>query len=93
MSIFAPTTKEITTMTQDAHHSEYLGAVAGMQDTYGTGWNDTTNTPPTLAVGDFISGMTCGKRWSGRIEWIDGDRITIDVGGGWVAVSASDVTF
>jgi hypothetical protein len=73
-------------MTNDAHNSEYLGAVAGMQETYGS-------PQPTLAVGDFISGMSAGKRWSGRIEWIDGDRITIDVGGGWVAVSASDVTF
>jgi hypothetical protein len=66
--------------------NEYLAAVAGMQDTYGT-------PQPTLAVGDFISGLSAGKRWSGRIEWIDGDRITIDVGGGWVAVSAADVTF
>jgi hypothetical protein len=73
--------------TNDAHDREYAAAVAGMQDTYGT------VSTPTLAVGDFISGMSAGKRWSGRIEWIDGDRITIDVGGGWVAVSASDVTF
>lgn len=70
----------------DAHHNEYLGAVAGMQDTYGT-------PTPTLAEGDFISGTTAGKRWSGRIEWIDGDRLTIDVGGGLLAVSAKDVTF
>jgi hypothetical protein len=73
--------------TNDAHDREYAAAVAGMQDTYGTG------STPTLAVGDFISGKSAGKRWSGRIEWIDGDRITIDVGGGWVAVSAADVTF
>ena len=75
----------------DAHHNEYLGAVAGMQDTYGTGWSDTNNTP--LAIGDFISGLTAGRRWSGRIEQIDGDRLTIDVGGGWLAVPAADVTF
>ena len=72
--------------TNDAHDREYAAAVAGMQDTYGT-------PQPTLAVGDFISGMSAGKRWSGRIEWIDGDRITIDVGGGWLAVPAGDVTF
>jgi len=87
------TTKEITTMTNDAHNNEYLGAAAGMQETYGNGCNDTTNTPPTLAEGDFVSGMTCGKRWSGRIEWIDGDRLTVNVGGGWLAVPAADVTF
>jgi len=70
----------------DAHHNEYLGAVAGMQDTYGT-------PAPTLAAGDFVSGSTAGRRWSGRIEQIDGDRLTIDVGGGWLAVPAADVTF
>jgi hypothetical protein len=78
-------------MSTDAHHNEYLGAAAAFRES--NGWNDTTNTPPTLAVGDFISGKSAGKCWSGRIEWIDGDRLTIDVGGGWVAVSAADVTF
>ena len=77
--------------TNDAHDQEYAAAVAGMQDTYGNGWNDTTNTP--LAIGDFISGLTSGRRGSGRMEQIDGDRLTIDVGGGWLAVPAADVTF
>lgn len=73
-------------MTNDAHHNEYLGAVAGMQDTYGT-------PAPTLAAGDFVSGLTAGRRWSGHIEWFNDDRLTIDVGGGWLAVPAADVTF
>ena len=78
-------------MTNDAHEREYLGAVAAFRES--AGWHDTTNTPPTLAEGDFISGTTCGKRWSGRIEWIDGDRLTVNVGGGWLAVPAADVVF
>ena len=77
-------------MTNDAHEREYLGAVAAFRES--AGWHDTTNTPPTLAEGDFISGTTCGKRWSGRIEWIDGDRLTVNVGG-WLAVPAADVVF
>lgn len=72
----------------DAHHNEYLAAVAAI--------HDQTPPPanvPTLAEGDFVSGITAGRRWSGRIEWIEGDRLTIDVGGGWLAVPAKDVTF
>ena len=70
--------------TNDAHSREYAAAIAGMAETYGT------NQPP--AVGDFVSGMTAGRRWSGHVEWIDGDRMTIDVGGGWLAVPVKDIT-
>lgn len=76
----------------DANHNEYLGAVAGMKDTYG--WHDTSNTQPTLAIGDFISGTTAGKQWSGHIEWFSDDAsIVVNVGGAWVRVPAADVTF
>jgi hypothetical protein len=79
-------------MTNDAHHDEYLGAVAGFRES--NGWNDTTNTPPTLAIGDFISGKTAGKQWSGHIEWFSDDAsIVVNVGGAWVRVPAADVTF
>ena len=40
----------------DAHHSEYLGAVAAMQETYGT------NTQNDFAIGDHISFRL--KGWS-----------------------------
>jgi hypothetical protein len=69
----------------DAHINEYAAAVAGMQDTYGT----PSKQP---AVGDFVSGMTAGRRWSGHVEWIDGDRLTIHVVGGWLAVPLKDIT-
>jgi hypothetical protein len=69
------------------HENEYLAAIAGLQE-------QTVSPAParTYAIGDFVSGMTAGKRWSGRIEWTDGDRLTLDVGGGWLAVPAQDVT-
>jgi hypothetical protein len=73
-------------MTNDVHHNEYLAAIAGMAD---------HTMPPVSqqpAPGDFVSGMTAGKRWSGRVEWIEGNRMTLDVGGGWVAVPVSDIT-
>ena len=76
--------------TNDPHQNEYLAAVSGMQETYG--WRDLDNTPPTFAIGDFVSGTSGGKRWQGRIWEIDGDRLSIEIDGGWLAVSAKDVT-
>ena len=72
-------------MTNDAHHNEYLAAIAGMPD---------HTMPPAKppAVGDFVSGMTAGKRWQGRVEIIDGNRMTLDGGGGWVAGPVADIT-
>ena len=75
----------------DAHNSEYLAAVAGMQDTYGTG----TTTPPSLAVGDFVSGVTAGKQWSGHIEWFSEDdgTVVVNVDHAWVRVPVKDIRF
>ena len=77
--------------TNDAHSNEYAAAVAGMQDTYGTG---TTSTP-TLAVGDFISGVTAGKQWSGHIEWFSEDdgTVVVNVDHAWVRVPVRDIRF
>jgi hypothetical protein len=75
-----------------AHENEYLGAVAGMQDTYGTGWSDTGNTLP--AVGDPVSGITKGKQWSGHVEWYSDDDATVvvNVDHAWVRVPVTDIT-
>ena len=73
-----------------AHENEYAAAVAGMQETYG--WRDTSNTQP--AVGDFVSGITAGKRWSGHIEWFSDDDATVvvNVDHAWVRVPVADIT-
>jgi hypothetical protein len=69
----------------DAHINEYAAAVAGMAETYGT------NQPP--AVGDFVSGMTAGKRWSGHIEWFRDDGwMVVNVDHSWVTVPVADIT-
>ncbi len=71
--------------TTDPHEKEYLAAVAGMAD--------HTPSPVSLpAEGDFVSGCTAGRRWQGRVEWVEGDRLTVDVGGAWLAVSVHDIT-
>lgn len=75
-------------MSADPHENEYLAAVGGMQETYGA-----TTQKKLPAVGDFVSGTTSGKRWSGHVEWIESnDRMVVNVGGGWVAVSPKDIT-
>jgi len=69
------------------HENEYLAAVAGL--------GEQTPSPAkrvTYAIGDFVSGMSGGKRWSGRIWNVEGDRLSIEIDGGWIAVSARDVT-
>jgi hypothetical protein len=66
--------------------NEYLAAIAGL------GEQTPSGPPRTYAVGDFVSGISGGKRWSGRIFAVDGDRLSIEMPGAWLAVSAKDVT-
>ena len=73
-----PLPQETAPMTTDAHENEYAGAVSGMQDTYGTG--------------DFVSGQTGGKHWSGRVEWQEGEWLSVNVDGAWVRVPVRDIT-
>ena len=68
----------------DPHQNEYLAAVAGM--------TEHTAAPAEPAVGDFITGTTAGRAWSGRVEWIDGHMVVLDVGGAWVRVPIKDQT-
>jgi len=66
------------------NENEYLAAVSGLPE--------QTLSQRVYAIGDFVSGCSCGKRWQGRIWDIDGDRLSIEIDGGWLAVSAKDVT-
>jgi hypothetical protein len=72
--------------TTDPHHNEYLAAIANLHE------QTPSRAPQPPAIGDYVSGTTSGKRWSGRVEFIEGNRMTLDVGGGWVAVPVSDIT-
>lgn len=69
----------------DSHKNEYAAAVAGMQDTYGK------HLP---AVGDFVSGVTKGKHWSGHVEWYGDDdgMVVVNVDHSWVRVPVADIT-
>lgn len=74
-----------TETTTHPGDNEYLAAIAGMSD---------HTMPPrrTPATGDFVSGKTAGRSWSGRVEWIEADRMTLNVGGAWITVPVTDIT-
>lgn len=74
----------IATNDASPHENEYLAAASGL--------HEQTPSPRTYAIGDFVSGCSGGKRWSGRIFAVDGDRLSIEMPGAWLAVSAGDVT-
>lgn len=64
--------------------NEFLAAVSGLHE-------QTPSRRHEPAVGDFVSGCTAGKRWQGRVEWVnDCGQMAIDVGGGWVYVPMAD---
>jgi hypothetical protein len=70
------------------NENEYLAAVAGL--------HEQTLSPaqkaPEPAVGDFVSGKTCGRYWSGRVEWVTGREICVNTDGSWVYVPMADIT-
>lgn len=76
------------TTTNDPGHNEYLAAIAGLPE--------QTPSPalkrPEPAVGDFISGRTAGKCWSGRVEWTEGPNVCVNTDGSWVYVPLADIT-
>ena len=76
----------MTNSTSPAEN-EYLAAVAGLHEQ-----TPSPRARVTYAIGDFVSGISGGKRWSGRIWNVEGDRLSIEIDGGWLAVSANDVT-
>lgn len=63
--------------------AEAAGAAAGMREVYGH----------SFAVGDYVSGTSCGKPFSGPITQIDGEWLTLEPEGAWLRVRASEVTF
>ena len=75
----------IVTNDTSPHENEYLAAAGGLHEQTPSG-----KTEP--AVGDFVSGRTAGREWRGRVEWIEDGRMTLDVGGAWVAVPVADIT-
>jgi hypothetical protein len=76
-------------MTNDTspHENEYLAAIAGIHDQA-----PRSRSRGEPAVGDFVSGCTCGKRWSGHVLATDGNWLAIECDGAWLSVSPADIT-
>ena len=66
----------------DANRNEYLGAVAGMTETYGKA---------LPAVGDWVNGVTAGKAWAGYVLSAEPGRIAVECGGAWIVVPETDL--
>lgn len=64
--------------------AEYLAASAALCE--------QTPSLRTFAIGDYVSGTTKGKAWSGRIVSICGTRIDVEADMAWLTVDASDIT-
>lgn len=81
----------------DSHHREYIAAINGMAEIYGRP-QPTADAPPAgcrlPSVGDWISGCTAGKRWSGRVARVWERRGTVDIEGDgyWLCVPVADIT-
>ena len=61
---------------------EAAGAIAGMIETYGR------NLP---GEGEWVSGVCCGKKFSGSVLSVQDGRIIVELDGGWIAVRPSDI--
>jgi len=44
------------------------------------------------AIGDFVSGCTAGRRWSGHVMTAEPGRISVECGGAWIVVDPADIT-
>jgi len=64
--------------------NEYLAAIAGLPD--------QTPSPQLPAIGDFVSGRTGGKHWSGRVMESEANRLHVEIDGGWIVVHPRDIT-
>ena len=77
-------------MTNDTSpaENEYLAAVAGLHEQTLSPAQKTREP----AVGDFVSGRTEGRYWSGRVEWVTGREICVNTGSSWEYVPVNDIT-
>ena len=61
---------------------EAAGAIAGMVETYGR------NLP---GEGEWVSGVCCGKKFSGSVLSVQEGWVMVELDGGWIAVRPSDI--
>jgi hypothetical protein len=70
----------------DPHAREYAAAASALND-------QTPSTAMRLpSVGDFVSGCSAGKRWSGYVQQIEPSRMVVEASGAWLVVNPADIT-
>jgi len=88
----------------DAHFREYAAAADALRDQTpdpfsniaaddGAALDVFCGSQRSLpAVGDFVSGMTRGKRWSGHVLTVEPGRLAVECAGAWIVVDPADIT-
>lgn len=67
----------------DPHLAEYIAAAAGL--------HEQTPSGHGFVEGQEVRGTSGGKSWTGTILAVDGNRLHVEIDGGWLAVDALDV--
>lgn len=69
-------------MALDLHpgDAEAAGAIAGMAEVYGP-----------VTVGQWVTGVTCGRRWSGEVLEVRGDHLVVGLDGATLLVPVADI--
>jgi hypothetical protein len=69
-------------MAADIHpgDAEAAGAVAGMRDLYGP-----------AAVGQWVTGVTSGRRWSGEVLEVRDETVIVALDGATLQVPLADI--
>ena len=44
------------------------------------------------AIGDFVSGYTAGRRWSGYVQAVEPGRMVVEAGGCLLSLDTKDIT-
>jgi hypothetical protein len=69
------------------HEQEYLAAAAAL--------HEQTISPAAChlpAIGDFISGCSAGRTWSGYVQQIQPGLVVVEAGGCLLSVDPQDIT-
>lgn len=69
------------------HENEYIAAASSLHE------QTISPRPQSLpAVGDFVSGCSAGRNWSGYVQRIESGHMVVEAGGCWLSVDPQDIT-
>ena len=71
--------------TKHPGDDEYLGAILQYQEQF------LSPSPRIPQIGEHVAGISGGRAWSGTVEHVANERITVNCGDAWVNAPLSDV--